>query len=194
MGDCWKNNIKWIRNWCLICSLEDVIKSDKNPESHIGKEIDNIWVYMLMARHWVGLWHMWTRFSCPNNKNFFFLSQSVSAKQFYFEQCVCSLMYINSYSIIHENWLFGKNFLREKIIFCIHLSQRERKRHRLVRRARTQCASSSWCRSFYLGRQTSMSLKATQIVWGVKFALKRLCQTQDFIWIIHPSRIWSMSF
>ena len=30
-------------------SLEDVIKSGKNPKSHIGKEKDNIWVYMLMS-------------------------------------------------------------------------------------------------------------------------------------------------
>ena len=43
--ECWVN-----KNWHLICSLEDVIKSDENPKSHIGKERDNIWVYMLMDR------------------------------------------------------------------------------------------------------------------------------------------------
>ena len=41
--------MEWIRNWYFLCSLEDVIKSGKNPESHIGKEVDNIWVYMLMS-------------------------------------------------------------------------------------------------------------------------------------------------
>ena len=29
--------------------LEDVIKNDENPESHIEKEINNIWIYMLMT-------------------------------------------------------------------------------------------------------------------------------------------------
>ena len=46
---CWKNSMEWIRNWCFLYSLKDVIKSGKNPESHIGKERDNIWVYMLMS-------------------------------------------------------------------------------------------------------------------------------------------------
>ena len=73
------------------------------------------------------------------------------------------------------------------------MSQKERKRHKVVRRARILCASSPCCRSFYLGRQTSVSLKAPQIVWGAKFALRRLCQTQDLIWIIHLSCIWSVS-
>ena len=84
--------------------------------------------------------------------------------------------------------------LLERIFLCIHLSQRERKKHRVVRKARTLCASSPRYRSFYPGRQTSVSLKTPQIVWGTKFALRRLCQTQDLIWIIHPSRIWSTGF
>ena len=46
---CWKISMEWIKNWCFLCSLEDVIKSGKNPKSHIGKERDNIWVYMLMS-------------------------------------------------------------------------------------------------------------------------------------------------
>ena len=45
---CWKNGMGWIRNWRLICLLEDVIKSGENPKSHIGKERDSIRVYMLM--------------------------------------------------------------------------------------------------------------------------------------------------
>ena len=49
VGDCWKNSMVWIRNWYFLCSLEDVIKSGKNHESHIGKERNNIWVYMLMS-------------------------------------------------------------------------------------------------------------------------------------------------
>ena len=52
--DCWKNSMVWIRNWCFLCSLEDVIKSCKNPESHIGNERDNIWVYMLLS--WILGW------------------------------------------------------------------------------------------------------------------------------------------
>ena len=48
--------------------------------------------------------------------------------------------------------------------------------------------------SFYLEGQTSMSLKVSQIVWGTKSALRRLYQTQDLIYNIHPSCIWSMSF
>ena len=43
---------------------------------------------------------------------------------------------------------------------CIHSSQRERKKHSIVCRARTLCASSPCCRSFYSKRQTSVSLKA----------------------------------
>ena len=31
VGDCWKNSIEWIRNWCVLYSLEDVIISDENP-------------------------------------------------------------------------------------------------------------------------------------------------------------------
>ena len=27
---CWKNSIEWIRNWCFLCSLEDVIISGEN--------------------------------------------------------------------------------------------------------------------------------------------------------------------
>ena len=38
----------WIRNWRLICLLEDVIKSGENPKFHLGKERDSIRVYMLM--------------------------------------------------------------------------------------------------------------------------------------------------
>ena len=43
---------------------------------------------------------------------------------------------------------------------CINLSQRERKKHSIVRRARTLCAFSPCCRSFYSRRQTFVSLKA----------------------------------
>ena len=50
------------------------------------------------------------------------------------------------------------------------------------------------CRSFYTRRQVSMSLKVSQIVWGAKSTLKRLCQIQGLIYIIHPSRVWSISF
>ena len=47
--DCWKNSMEWIKNWYFLCSLENVSKCGKNSESHIGKERDNIWVYMLMS-------------------------------------------------------------------------------------------------------------------------------------------------
>ena len=53
----WKNSIKWIKNWCFLCSLKDVIiviKSGKNSESHVGKEIDDVWLYMLMS--WILGW------------------------------------------------------------------------------------------------------------------------------------------
>ena len=33
---CWKNSMKWIRNWYFLCSLEDVIIS--------GEKTENPWV------------------------------------------------------------------------------------------------------------------------------------------------------
>ena len=66
-----------------------------------------------------------------------------------------------------------------------YLSQRERK-DRLFRKARTLCASSLCWRSFYLEKQMSVSFKVSQIVWGVKSVLRRLCQTKDLICIIYP--------
>ena len=127
---------------------------------------------------------MWTRPSCLNNHFYYFIFYTVS----YFSEtvCVCSVTYI---CIVPHSWklFFCRNSFRENFL-CIHLSQRERKRHRVVRRVRTLCASSSCCRSFYLRRQTSVDLKAPQIVWWVKSALRRLCQTQDLILFIHPSR------
>ena len=53
---------------------------------------------------------------------------------------------------------FLRNAFRKKKNLCIHLSQKEKKKHSIVRRARTLCASSPCCRSFYSRRQ-SMSLK-----------------------------------
>ena len=67
---CWKNSIEWIRNWYFLCSLKDVIiviKSGKNPESHIGKEIDNMRFYAHELDIGLGFWHMWTGPTCPNN-------------------------------------------------------------------------------------------------------------------------------
>ena len=141
-GDCSKNSIEWIRNWRLICSLEDVIKSDENLESHIEKERDNIWVYMLMGRTlgWALVYVDWALLS----QIFFFFFELVNL-------CIAIIIWIvylftNVYKFIVPHSLkltFGKkktkkkNSLREKIIFCIHLSQRERKRHRVVYRAQT---------------------------------------------------------
>ena len=73
------------------------------------------------------------------------------------------------------------------IICAFILSQRERKRHRVVRRAQSLCASSPFCRSFYLGRQMSVSLKIPQIIWGVKSTLRRLCQHKTWfeLFILH---------
>ena len=105
--------------------------------------------------------------------------------------CLFSNVYMYSLSFMKNN--FKKNSLREKI-FCAFIWVKERERDRVVRRARTLCAFSPCCRSFYLRRQTSMSLKAPQIVWGVKSVLGKLCQTQDLICIIHPSRILLVSF
>ena len=48
----------------------------------------------------------------------------------------------------------------------IHLSQRERKRHRVVCRAGILCASSPCCKSFYSERQTSTSKSTTNCVRG----------------------------
>ena len=100
--------------------------------------------------------------------------------------CLFSNVYIHSPSFMKNN--FWENIL------CIHLSQRERKKHKVVCKARTWRASSWWCRSFYLRKQTFVSLKTSQIVWVMKFVLRRLCQTQDLICIIHSSCIWSVSF
>ena len=57
-----------------------------------------------------------------------------------------------------ENNFLRNSFRKKKL--CIHLSQRERKKHSIVRRARTLCASFPCCRSFYSRRQMSVSLKA----------------------------------
>ena len=47
--DVGKIAMEWIRNWYFLCLLEDVIKSGENLKPHIGKERDNIWVYILMS-------------------------------------------------------------------------------------------------------------------------------------------------
>ena len=73
-----------------------------------------------------------------------------------------SNVYIHSSSFIKNN--FCEN-LPERIFCALAFeSKRERKRHRLVRRAQTLCASSSCYKSYYPRRQTSISLKAPQIV------------------------------
>ena len=60
--------MEWIKNWCFLCSLEDVIKSGKNPEFYIRMERDNIWVlYAHELDIGLGFWHMWTGPTCPNN-------------------------------------------------------------------------------------------------------------------------------
>ena len=103
------------------------------------------------AGHWVGLWHMWTRPSCPNNSLFiYFIFESVSLciAVFFFEQCICSLTHVNHSPSFMKNNFLEKLFQRENWV-CIHLSQRERKRHRVVCRVRTLCACSPCCRSFY---------------------------------------------
>ena len=173
-----------------MCPLEHDIEVVKILKSHIGKW-KRIWVYMLMG------WTLdWALDMCGVGPLvqiiiiifiiLFFelvsLYTTVISKTVYLFSNVC----MHSPSFMKNN--FWEKLFKRKNILCIHLSQRERKRHRVVRKARTLCASSLCCRSFYLGRQTSVSLKATQIVWGVKSALRRLCQTQDLILFIHPSR------
>ena len=79
---------------------------------------------------------------------------------------------------------FWKTLPMRKYFVHYYLSQRERK-DRLFRKARILCASSLCWRSFYLEKQISVSSKVSQIVWGVKFVLRRLCQTKNLICIIH---------
>ena len=187
--------MEWIRNWLLMCPLEHDIEVVKILKSHIGKW-KRIWLYMLMgwtlgwALDMCGLGHLVQIIIIIFIILFFEL---VSLYTVVISKIVC--LFSNVYFKIPHSWktTFEKLFQRENIL-CIHLSQRKRKRHRVVHRARTLCASSPCCRSFYLGKQTSMSLKASQIVWEAKSTLRRLCPTQDLICVIHPSCIWSVSF
>ena len=87
--------------------------------------------------------------------------------------CLFSNVYMHCPLFIKKQLL--RNSLRENIL-CIYLSQRKRKRQRLVRRARTLCASFLCYRLFYFGRQTLVNLKEPQIVWEANSALRRLCQ------------------
>ena len=97
-------------------------------------------------------------------------------------------------SLIHKNYFLEKTLCVRIFFYAFHIVSKREKETLSSSQSMTLCASFSCCRSFYPRRQTSVSLKAPQIVWGTKSALRRLCQTQDLIWIIHPSRIWSMGF
>ena len=93
------------------------------------------------------------------------------------------------HTLIHNPSFMKNNFWKtlpmRKYFVHYYLSQRERK-DRLFRKARTLCASSLCWRSFYLEKHISVSFKVSQIVWGVKFVLRRLCQTKNLICVIHP--------
>ena len=133
---------------------------------------------------------MWTGSFCLNNNSIILFFELINLCTILFLWTVC--LFTNVYKFIVP-LLWKLTFLERKFLF-IHLSQREKKRHRIVRKAQTLYVSSLCYRSFYLERQMFVSLKAPQIVWGVKTTLRRSCQTQDLIWIIHHSRIWYVSF
>ena len=119
--------MEWIRNWCFLCLLEDVIESDENPESYIGKERDNIWVYMLMSWKlgWAfGICELGLLLQIIIFYYFNFLSQLVKARIIFHSPSFIKML------------LFHKT-LQVRIFLCIHfMSKRERKRHWVFRRVR----------------------------------------------------------
>ena len=46
---CWKNSMKWIRNWLLVCPLEHDIEVVRILKFHIGNDNKKLLVYMLMG-------------------------------------------------------------------------------------------------------------------------------------------------
>ena len=65
---CWKNSIEWIRNWCFLYSLEDVIISGEILESHIGNDKE----YEFGLDIGLGFRHVWTRPTYSINNNIFY--------------------------------------------------------------------------------------------------------------------------
>ena len=124
---------------------------------------------------------------------FFFITQSnlPSPKNWHNSTGWVSFGWLTGWlhTLIHNPSFMKNNFWKtlpmRKYFVHYYLSQWERK-DRLFHKAWTMCVSSLCWRSFYLEKHMSVSFKVTQIVWGVKSVLRRLCQTKDLICIIHP--------
>ena len=137
--------MEWIRNWCFLCLLEDVIESDENPESYIGKERDNIWVYMLMSWKlgWAfGICGLGLLLQIIIFYYFNFLSQLVKARIIFHSPSFIKITFEKTLPVI---------------IFCAFfiLCQRERKRHWVVRKARPYMLRFHIVDHFILGGRRS---------------------------------------
>ena len=88
----------------------------------------------------LGFRHVWTGPTYPINNNILFF-ELISLYTTVISEIVClfSNVYFHSPSFMKNNIL--RNSSRENFL-CIHLSQRDKKRHRVVHKAQILCASS----------------------------------------------------
>ena len=111
----------------------------------------------------LGFRHVWTRPTYPINNNiYYFIIESVSlcTAVIIETKCLFSNVYF-SLSLIHEKELFQRKLSLWDFLFIHFVSKRE-KEALSSSQSTTLCASFSCWRSFYFGRQTPTSLKASQ--------------------------------
>ena len=156
--------------------------------------IENISLYAHGLDIGLGFRHVWTKFSCLNNNNIFyyFIFESISVYTVVIFETVC--LFSNIYiCIVPHSWktTFEKH-PRENIF--VHSFELKREKETEYFAEHGSCVSLLCAVDHFILGGKRLWISKHHRLWVVKSALRRFCQTQDLIWIIHSSCIWSMSF